>query len=315
MRARAVSLRTRDPDAISSTQAYQCILKDLEGGGGTRSHAQSRGVPRPGDVASARRATWSPAGQSVRRGATNASAKAIAMCNAARESGDGHLASGDTEHALRAYSEAIAWLPGDAASLANRAVAFQKLGDHESALRDALQAVRFNGRFVQGHVCAAQARHALGQHEQAVLSMRRAVELRPSDPGLRESLFRSIGLASKEACLLTLTGHEDAVIDFASRPHSAGRRPLLASTSFDGRVRFWCADTGIALQVLPLHDAVVTSVLWSKGGETLFTASMDRTVKVWRVAQEDPPQCIVSGTPPSPSFSPSSSLIFLHAKK
>lgn len=56
---------------------------------------------------------------------------------------------------------------------------------------------------------------------------------------------------------------------------------LLASASKDGTVRIWNTVLNKTLLVLSGHTHSVTCVKW--GGEgLLFTASQDRTIKVWR---------------------------------
>lgn len=61
--------------------------------------------------------------------------------------------------------------------------------------------------------------------------------------------------------------------------------PRLASSSKDGTVRVWSTNTRALAFTLGGHAASVNSVKWGGGGKggkgLIFTASSDRTVRVW----------------------------------
>lgn len=79
-----------------------------------------------------------------------------------------------------------------------------------------------------------------------------------------------------------LKGHTKFVTSIAWQPMIAqqdGER-LMASSSKDMTTRIWDTKSQVCLRTLCCHTASVTKVLW--GGEGyLYTASQDRTVKVW----------------------------------
>ncbi len=83
------------------------------------------------------------------------------------------------------------------------------------------------------------------------------------------------GLASES--LLTLAGHEHAVVEIAYRLD--GRR--LASASRDGTAKVWDADAGQCLVTFRNHQTGLTSVDWSPDGRWVASASWDGTVRVW----------------------------------
>jgi WD40 repeat protein len=104
--------------------------------------------------------------------------------------------------------------------------------------------------------------------------------------------------------LKILSGHTDEVRSVAFAPQSyLGKIPipnppfnqgedkiphrtsyLLASGSFDGKVRLWDIDTGECLSILEEHTDRVWSVHWSPDGKVLASSSSDRMVKLWEVS-------------------------------
>lgn len=61
--------------------------------------------------------------------------------------------------------------------------------------------------------------------------------------------------------------------------------PRLASSSKDGTVKVWTTSTRLCQYTLGGHSASVNVVRWGGGGlngkGTLYTASSDRTVRIW----------------------------------
>ncbi len=104
--------------------------------------------------------------------------------------------------------------------------------------------------------------------------------------------------------LKILSGHTDEVRSVAFAPQSyLGKIPipslsfnqgedkipnrtsyLLASGSFDGKVRLWDIDAGECLSILEEHTDRVWSVHWSPDGKILASSSSDRMVKLWEVS-------------------------------
>ena len=58
----------------------------------------------------------------------------------------------------------------------------------------------------------------------------------------------------------------------------------LASSSHDGTIKLWDADSGARLLTLQGHDSEVFSVAFSPDGKRLASASGNGTVKVWDIS-------------------------------
>lgn len=76
-----------------------------------------------------------------------------------------------------------------------------------------------------------------------------------------------------------LTGHQQLVPHIAFSPD--GR--LLASASFDKKIKLWDGLTGTFMLTLTGHVGSVYQVAWSPDSRYLASASKDSTVKVWKV--------------------------------
>lgn len=80
----------------------------------------------------------------------------------------------------------------------------------------------------------------------------------------------------------TLTGHRQWITWLAWKPlHLDPECRFLASSSKDGTVRLWDTLLSTCTLILSSHLQSVTCVKWG-GTNLLYTASQDRTVKVWR---------------------------------
>lgn len=82
----------------------------------------------------------------------------------------------------------------------------------------------------------------------------------------------------------TLSGHKQFITGLAWQPlhlTKDGECRLLASSSKDGDVRIWDAITAKFVLALTSHTQSVTCLRWG-GTDLIYTASQDRTIKVWR---------------------------------
>jgi ribosome assembly protein 4 len=81
-----------------------------------------------------------------------------------------------------------------------------------------------------------------------------------------------------------LVGHKQFITALSWQPlHLAenGECRRLASASKDSDVRIWDTATGRCLLSLTSHTQSVTCLRWS-GADLIYSASQDRTIKVWR---------------------------------
>src|SRR5215212_6283769 len=76
---------------------------------------------------------------------------------------------------------------------------------------------------------------------------------------------------------LTLKGHTDVVTSVAVSPDGTHT----ATSSGDGTVKIWEAQTGKVTLTLSGHNDSVSSVAFNRDGLRLVTASWDKTAKVW----------------------------------
>ena len=86
--------------------------------------------------------------------------------------------------------------------------------------------------------------------------------------------------AADKKPIARLTGHQGLVNHLAFSPDSR----LLASASFDKKVKLWHGVTGRFVSTLVGHVAAVYMVAWSADSRLLISASKDSTVKVWKAA-------------------------------
>lgn len=88
-----------------------------------------------------------------------------------------------------------------------------------------------------------------------------------------------------------LKGHTKWITCLAWEPvHLNSERPLLASASKDGTVRVWDPKAKVTRMTFSGHTSSVTSIRWGGGGMSvlskyprgvIYTASQDRTIKLW----------------------------------
>jgi hypothetical protein len=78
----------------------------------------------------------------------------------------------------------------------------------------------------------------------------------------------------------TLNGHKDAIYSMALSPGDK----ILATGSYDQKIKLWDVETGKELKTLSGHNGCVFGLAFRPDGKILASASADRTVKLWDVA-------------------------------
>jgi WD40 repeat protein len=75
-------------------------------------------------------------------------------------------------------------------------------------------------------------------------------------------------------------GHRDAIYSAALSPDGK----ILATGSYDQKIKLWDVETGHELRTLSGHNGAIFSLAFRPDGKILASASADRTVKLWDVA-------------------------------
>ena len=101
------------------------------------------------------------------------------------------MASGEYSRAAGLYTRVLCARQGHAAALANRSLAFLKLGQHRSCVADATLALRLNPAHVKSWLRRAAAREALGQHALAARDLSVALALEPGNRGALQELRKT----------------------------------------------------------------------------------------------------------------------------
>ncbi|XP_023599158.1 notchless protein homolog 1 isoform X2 [Myotis lucifugus] len=94
----------------------------------------------------------------------------------------------------------------------------------------------------------------------------------------------------------TLAGHSKWITGLSWEPlHVNPECRYVASSSKDGSVRVWDTTSGRCERILTGHTQSVTCLRWGGDG-LLYSASQDRTIKVWRAHDGQGPERLVSGS-------------------
>jgi len=78
----------------------------------------------------------------------------------------------------------------------------------------------------------------------------------------------------------TFEGHRDAIYSLAISPDGK----ILATGSYDQKIKLWDVATGNEIKTLSGHNGCVYGLAFRPDGKILASASADRTVKLWDVA-------------------------------
>ncbi|KAF2723212.1 WD40 repeat-like protein [Polychaeton citri CBS 116435] len=89
-------------------------------------------------------------------------------------------------------------------------------------------------------------------------------------------------------CHKAFFAHNDSVMSVAFIPHpvETDEKHILFSTSKDGAVKSWDGDKFEQIQRLDGHKGEVWAMVVSRTGETVVTASHDKSIRVWEVGDD-----------------------------
>jgi tetratricopeptide (TPR) repeat protein len=150
---------------------------------------------------------------------TAAGAPVCDPIEALHEEGNAAMAAGQFSRAAGLYTRVLCARQGHVAALANRSLAFLKLGQHRSCVADATLALRLNPTHVKSWLRRAAAREALGQHSLAARDLSVVLALEPGNRGALQELRKtseSIKAAQRrapEVQLRVVEKEEDAALE------------------------------------------------------------------------------------------------------
>jgi WD40 repeat protein len=78
-----------------------------------------------------------------------------------------------------------------------------------------------------------------------------------------------------------IEGHQDAIYSAALSPDGK----VLATGSYDQKIKLWDVATGVERQTLTGHNGAVLGLAFRPDGKILASASADRTIKLWDVGK------------------------------
>lgn len=89
-------------------------------------------------------------------------------------------------------------------------------------------------------------------------------------------------------CHKAMFAHDDSImsVSFIPEPSSRDDAHTLFSASKDGLLKTWDADKFLAVQKLPGHHSEIWTMVVSRTGEFVVTASHDKSVRVWQQSDE-----------------------------
>jgi len=82
------------------------------------------------------------------------------------------------------------------------------------------------------------------------------------------------------ALVRSFTAHKDAIYSIALSPDDK----ILATGSYDQKIKLWEVESGKELKTLSGHNGCIFGLAFRPDGKILASASADRTVKLWDVA-------------------------------
>jgi serine/threonine protein kinase len=116
----------------------------------------------------------------------------------------------------------------------------------------------------------------ISAHEQPIntLAISRDGKLIVSGSSDRTVQIRQLGTSEH----FILSGHQESVQTVAISPD----RKIIAAGTMDGMVHLWAADTNQLINRFQAHQSAVKSMVFQTNSKFLITASLDRTIKIWR---------------------------------
>lgn len=127
--------------------------------------------------------------------------KSIDFAEAERQKalGNEFIAANKPEKAVECYDKAISLDSSNAIYFSNRAAAYSMMSEHFKALDDAKMACKLNPNYSKAFNRLGKAQMALGEPEDAVISFQKALDLEPTDAGIKASLQAALRASSNDS--------------------------------------------------------------------------------------------------------------------
>ena len=126
------------------------------------------------------------------------------------------------------------------------------------------------------------------EHTKAIYAIDFSADGRLLASGSEDNTIRVYDIHTEEL-LSILPGSQDAVYTVAFAPDNRmptipSNTSILAGGSGDGTIRIWDAGTGNLMYELDKHENSVVELDFSPDGNSLVSASLDRTIQLWDLA-------------------------------
>eukprot|EP00252_Welwitschia_mirabilis_P010099 TRINITY_DN2321_c0_g1_i4.p1 TRINITY_DN2321_c0_g1~~TRINITY_DN2321_c0_g1_i4.p1 ORF type:complete len:423 (-),score=98.36 TRINITY_DN2321_c0_g1_i4:872-2140(-) len=122
------------------------------------------------------------------------------MADEAKAKGNVAFSAGNYSEAVKHFTAAISFAPGNHVLYSNRSAAYASLHDYNKALEDAKKTVELKPDWSKGYSRLGAAYLGLGKHDEAISAYKKGLELDPSNDALKS------GLADAEAAKSRASG-------------------------------------------------------------------------------------------------------------